>query len=188
MTTFGYFITRKLSAAETDELRARLKALGAELPADTLTLPMPGIGDNGGAQPPSTGTGNMLNGDVSYGDVTIHWVDGVPLDAWRNESPDQRIGVPGQFWADVTQNAGQDQWASFAYIAFLESGYDAGADVVDTNGKRSRGYFQVNGVWPQYDSEAMFIGPENVRAAQFIYDQQGYGAWWNSAGILGLPR
>lgn len=188
MTAFGYYITRVLTPDEREELRHRIESFGAELPPEVAPPTMPGTGDNGSTPPPAVGTGQLLQGDVPWGGVTIHWVDGVPLDAWRNESPDQRIGVPGQFWADVTQNARQDQWAPFAYIAFLESGYNAGADVVDTNGKRSRGYLQVNGVWPQYDSDEMFIGAKNIEAGQFIYDQQGYGAWWNSAGILGLPR
>lgn len=133
-------------------------------------------------------TGQLLNGEVPYGIVTIDWRDGVPMRAHRTDVYDNWIDVPPLFWSAVTANARQDQWAPFAYIARLESSYDERVDIIDTNGEHSRGAMEINGGNKQYDNDTMLVYGPNIAAAQALYDGDGsYAPWYNSASLLGLP-
>lgn len=179
MNSFGYIVTRDLTDAERTELGDKLAALGA-----SYAVPAPG-GD--GAQPPmAPPVGNLLQGWIPSGSVEIRWSDGVPIEARYTYDHNDRADVPLAFWQDVMQYAHQDHWVQFAYIAFPESRYDEHAKVMDTNGKYARGYMQVNGVNEAYDNDSMLFGANNIRAAEDIYQQQGFGAWYNSAKMLGL--
>jgi len=100
------------------------------------------------------------------------------------------------------------EWVNAAEIAYCESGWNprALADTVASRGpcgtryqlpngqwattERSRGYFQINGCsHPQWDSDDLYDPERNAEAAAHLHRQRGnWGAWFISAGKLGLPR
>jgi hypothetical protein len=179
MTMPRYFITREL----TDEERAHLDVLLQPFDAHMPPPPPP----NPPASAPLPGdNGNLLNGNVPYGAVTVKWRAGVPQIAYLTDAPEEAVEVPPRFWSAVMQHTRQDQWAPFVYIAFLESRYREDA-AAETAAEDSYGAMQVNvRAHPEYTREQMILYPLNLDAAQAIYNREGYGAWFNSATILGL--
>lgn len=104
-----------------------------------------------------------------------------------------------EFWPE-------DEWNNAASISFLESGFDAFAvrDTTDSNhpcgarlgttsdgvaitAERSVGYFQINACnFPHWEWQRFYNGRHNAGTAHMIWSQQGWGAWYFSARVLGL--
>lgn len=132
--------------------------------------------------------GNALHGDVPMGPVTITWVNGVPVHAVYVPNPVRNAAVPAQLWAEITAVWHQDYWMPAVYVAFLESDFREGVKN-PSDAEESWGAFQVNRrAHGQYSVEYLTTYAGNVRAAWAIFNNEGWGAWWNSAGLLGLPR
>lgn len=178
MTMFGMFITRDLNAEEEDELRRLLDRFNGEVALPRVDVPpasMPLPGD----------TANLMQGISSWGDVSIEWRNGVPLRAWRNSNPSNNAPFPPALWAAIMRYAPQDDWLPYAYLAFPESSYIE--DAHNGAGEDSWGALQVNRVaWPQFSVAELTTYEGNMRAAVQIKSLQGWGAWWNSAHLVGL--
>lgn len=175
MALFGFMLLREFTDDDRAELARLLGAFGVEVVAPPTSPPLP----------PPVG-GNLLDGDVPYGGVTIRWRLGVPLRAWLTTNPARSADVPPRFWETLTANAPQDLWAPFTYLAFLESDYQEGVKNPSTL-EESWGVLQVNRrAWPEYPVDVLTTYAGNIRAAVFIYSQQGWPAWLNSARVLGL--
>lgn len=81
-------------------------------------------------------------------------------------------------------------WERAAMIAKCESTFDERAH--NTNGEDSRGLWQIN-VVPGANIDLLGLGdlfdPRiNARAGAMVWARQGWRAWWNCAGVLGIPR
>lgn len=179
MSMFGFLVLRDLPPEAEQHLDALIKAVGGE---GYTPRPVP---PPASAPLPGPVEGAPLNGPITWGDVTVEWSGGTPLRAWRASNPNNWATVPGDFWHAVTTNSPRERWLAWVYLAFPESSYVYNAH--NPAGEDSWGALQVNrNAWPQYSVDELTTYAGNIRAAEAIYALQGFGAWWNSAHLVGL--
>lgn len=179
MTMFGFFMFKPLDDAQRARLAELIAEFGVELPAREGTIPMPGT-------VPVPGASGTLSGVVTYGDVFIEWEAGVPQRAVQISNPARWAWVPSGWWAALRNVAPPELWVPFTYLAFLESDYREDAKN-PSDLEESWGALQVNRrAWPQYSVDYLTTYVGNIAAALDIYNIQGFGAWYNSARLLGL--
>lgn len=178
MTMFGMFLLRDLNEGEADELRALIARFNGDIALPRVDVPP--------ASAPLPGSAaNLMQGVVTWGDVSIDWRDGVPMRAWRASNPDNNVAIPYRAWAAIMANAPQDDWLGYTYLAFPESSYIE--DAHNGDGEDSWGTWQVNRrAWPQFSVAELSTYEGNIRAAVAIKSVQGWDAWWNSAHLVGL--
>lgn len=179
MSRFGVTLLRDLTPEEREVLNDLVSSLGG-----ALLSPMPAS-----APLPEAGVAlvpNLMQGPVQWGAVVVDWHDGVPLRATRYvNGATIHTDVPPAFWQAVMRNSPRERWLQWVYLAGPESDYIA--DAHNGNGEDSWGPLQVNRVaWPQFSVEFLTTYDGNIQAAEQIYALQGWGAWFNSARLVGL--
>lgn len=179
MTMFGFFMFKPVDG----DTRAAMQSMIEDI--QKLAYVAPDLGEDPPAAQPLPGVSSM-NGSVQWGAVTIEWVNGVPGRASRVINGYTINGyVPARWWDAVRANAPEQLWVPFTYLAFPESDYIENAH--NPHGEDSWGALQVNrDAWPQYSVAELSTYAGNIRAAVAIYNLQGYGAWFNSATLVGL--
>lgn len=178
MPLFGFMVMRQLTEeqqAELDALLARFGDTSVQMPPVEVPASMPLPGD----------VANLMQGNVTWGDVAVEWRDGVPQKAWRVSNPGNWAYVPARYWSLVMALTPRDEWLAWVYLAFPESSYVE--DAHNGAGEDSWGVLQVNrDAWPEYGVAELSTYEGNLRAAIRIKALQGWGAWWNSAHLVGL--
>lgn len=166
--TFQYNILRTLTDAERSLLTEQLAAFRAAL-NDLYPIP---------DTPEAT--------KVVYGDVTLTLDRGIPVAAERTGTPEDSVLIDNALWAAVQRNMAPDLRLPMLAIGFDESRLNPQAlkrdDIED-----SYGIWQVNAnAWPQYLEGELQTLDQQAAAAQFIYNVQGFGAWFTAARNTGL--
>jgi len=127
---------------------------------------------------------DLGNGWRTMGIVQTLWGNDGPVLTRRSDTGGY-ASIPPEGWAAVQNNFPRDTWEAFVNIAFLESGFSLDAHA--TGIEDSMGPWQVNRwAWPQYSPERLRTWEGNASAAAAIYEIQGFDAWWNASGMLGL--
>ena len=98
--------------------------------------------------------------------------------------------APGYVQELISREWPREGWEHAAAIAWCESRYNPRAH--NTQGEDSRGLWQIN-VDPAANADLLALGDMfdpvvNAKAAAAIWRRQGWRAWLNCAGIVGVPR